>query len=252
MKMLFSIFQLQNRYMKRILLFIMLSACLLTACEFDHVKGNGNLTTEERRIGRAEKIRVDGGFNVELTQGPDPSLKIEADDNLQQYIEVQEDDGTLRIRYRDGVSISSQDNMTIFLTVPRLREFHLSGSGKVTGKNKFTATDRLDLAVSGSGDIDMDVNVADVEADVAGSGNIRLRGETRSQEIGISGSGSYYGFDLKSENAKISIAGSGNGRVFADVSLDVNIAGSGSVYYKGAATVSKSILGSGDINKVND
>lgn len=252
MKMLFSIFRFQNRCMKRILLFIMLSASLLTACEFNHVNGSGHLSTEERPIGNVEKIRVDGGFDVELTQGASPSLKIEADDNLQGYIEVEEREGTLRVRIREGVSISTRDNMVLYITVPRLEEFHLSGSGKVTGKNKFTAADRFELALSGSGDIDMEVNAAEIEADVSGSGNIHLRGETRNQEIGISGSGSYQGVDLKSENAKISIAGSGDSRVFADVSLNVSIAGSGSVYYKGAATVSKSIMGSGGIHKISE
>jgi hypothetical protein len=238
--------------MKRMLLFIMLSACLLTACEFHHIKGSGNLSTEDHHIGRAERIHIDGSFDVELTQGPTPSLKIEADDNLQEYITVEEHDGRLRIGFRDGANISTSGTITLYITVPRLEEFHLSGSGKVIGKSKFTEGDHLNLALSGSGEIDLDVNTPDLEADISGSGNITLRGETKDQDVKMSGSGSYLASDLKSEHAKISIAGSGNSRVFADGTLDVSIAGSGSVYYKGSATISKSIVGSGGLNKIND
>lgn len=238
--------------MKRMLLFIMLSACLLGACEFHHVKGNGHLTTEDRSIGRVEKIYVSGSFDVELTQGPDPSLKIEVDDNLQEYIIVEEHNGTLKIRFKEGVSNSTHNGMTLFITVPKLEEFHLSGSGKVIGKSKFTEGDHLHLALSGSGEIDLDVNTPDLEADISGSGNIMLRGETKNQDVNISGSGGYLAHDLKSENTKISVAGSGDSRVFADGTLDVSIAGSGSVYYKGSATIKQSIAGSGGVNKVND
>jgi hypothetical protein len=238
--------------MKRILLFIMLSACFINACEFHHVKGNGNLTTEDHPIGPAERIHIDGGFDVELTQGPTASLKIEIDDNLREYVVVEEHDGRLRIGFKDGVSISNSNGMTLYITVPRLEEFKLSGSGKVTGKNRFTEGDHLDLSLSGSGEIDMEVNTPDLEADISGSGNITLRGETKDQNVNVSGSGNYQAEELKSENAKVSIAGSGNSRVFADGTLDVNIAGSGSVYYKGSATISRNIVGSGGVSKVNE
>lgn len=234
--------------MKQILLFAMFAACL-TACEFHHIKGNGDLTTEEKKVGRADRIYIDGSFDVELTQGAAVSLKIEADDNLHELIEVEEHDGKLRIKQRNGVGFSTNNRMVIYITTPSLKEFHLSGSGTVTGKNKFTETDHLSLSVSGSGNVTIEVNTPDVDADIAGSGALNVKGETKDLSVNISGSGDYHGYDLKSENAKVAITGSGGARLFADSKLDVNIAGSGSVYYKGSAEVSKNVLGSGEVRK---
>ena len=50
------------------------------------IKGDGNITTSERNISSAQKIKCSGSYDVQLTQGSPVSVKIEADQNLQSYI----------------------------------------------------------------------------------------------------------------------------------------------------------------------
>ena len=239
--------------MKRILLIMAVMALGLSACQWigsRRIKGNGNLETEVRSINRAEKISLSGSFDVQLTQGPVTSVKIEADDNLLPYIETDESDGVLRIRTRRNTNFSTEHNITVYITTPRLEQVHISGSGNVIGKNKFTEADKVSLKISGSGDIQLDLNTPELSATISGSGSMVLSGETRSQTIKIAGQGDYKAEELKSEKAKVSVAGSGDIRLYADEDLDVSIAGSGSVFYKGSASIKQHIVGSGEIKKI--
>ncbi len=238
--------------MKRILLFLILSVSLFSSCEFHQVKGNGDISSENRQVNRAERIHIDGSFDVEITQGDKASVKVEADENLLDYIQVEEDEGKLYIRMRDGLSFSTNNKITVYITTPLLSELSFSGSGKLIGKNKLTGSTRLALSLAGSGEVDIDVNAPEIDADISGSGSITIKGETKKQRINLGGSGDYRGYDLKSEDARVSIAGSGNVRLFADAELDVSIAGSGSVYYKGSPNIIKNIVGSGDIKQKED
>jgi hypothetical protein len=239
--------------MKRIL-FLMISAGLfLSSCDWIHykrVKGNDQLSSETRSVNHAERLSLSGSFNVEITQDATTSVKVEADANLLPYIETDVEDGVLQIRPRRHYSLQSEHPITIYITTPKLEQVHIAGSGSVNGKNKFSGGDHLSLKISGSGDIQLDINTPEITASISGSGDMRLSGETRKQTVKIAGQGEYIAQELKSEDAKINIAGSGDIRVFADNNLDVSIAGSGTVLYKGSPQVKQHVAGSGEIKKI--
>lgn len=240
---------LQNKTMKQ-LIAILLALVIFSSCRFRHVQGNGVISTETRSAINANRIKMAGNFDVEITQGPTISVKIEGDENLLPYFIVENRGGYLVIKSRDYFSYSSTEGIKVFITTPNLEEVILAGSGNITGKSKFTGSDKLVLKIAGSGDIKMDVNTPDVFSEIAGTGSITLSGETKDETIKIAGVGEYRAADLKAENAKVHIAGSGDVKVFAALQLDVNIAGSGSVYYKGSPNVKQKVAGSGEVKKV--
>jgi hypothetical protein len=224
-----------------------------TSCRwfgYKRVVGNGNLETQDRPIQRAERIKLAGSYDVEITQGPTTSVKVEADENILPFILTRSEDGFLIIKSKQHVSLSTDNTIKIFITTPKLEQVTLAGSGNIIGKSKFTGGDKLTLKIAGAGDMKMEVNTPSIEAEIAGSGSMTLTGETRDQRIRISGVGDYIGEALKSENAVVKIAGSGNVKLFAATTLDVNIAGVGSVYYKGSPTVKQHVAGSGEVKKL--
>jgi hypothetical protein len=224
-----------------------------TSCRwfgYKRVVGNGNLETQDRPIQQAERIKLAGSYDVEITQGPTTSVKVEADENILPYILTRSEDGFLIIKSKDHISLSTDNTIKIFITTPKLEQVNLAGSGNIIGKSKFTGGDKLTLKIAGAGDMKMEVNTPSIEAEIAGSGSMTLTGETRDQRIRISGVGDYIGEALKSENAVVKIAGSGNVKLFAAATLDVNIAGVGSVYYKGSPVVKQHVAGSGEVKKL--
>ncbi len=218
---------------------------------YKRVKGNGDVRTEDRNITRAERIKLRGSYDVEITQGPVTSVKVEADDNILPFIFTSQEDGFLLIKSKEHVNFSTDNPIKIYITTAKLEQLQLSGSGNIIGKNKFTGGDKLTLKISGSGSMDLEVNTPSIDGDISGSGSITLKGETKDQKVHISGVGDYNADDLKSETTKVRIAGSGNVKVFADANLDVNIAGVGSVYYKGNPTIKQNVAGSGEVKKID-
>lgn len=240
--------------MRKIYLLFLLMATIASSCDFmftKTVRGNGNLTTEQRNVSNTDRIKSMGNFDIDIIQGSSPSLKIDADENLMQYIVTENRDGRLVIRAREGYNLSSNNKIKVTVTTSKLEEVEVNGSGNVNGTGKFSGADHLKVSVAGTGNINLAVNSPEVESHIAGTGNIILSGETKKSSIQIAGVGDYKAENLMSENVDVHIAGSGNARVYAESSLSVNIAGSGDVYYKGNASVKQSVAGSGKISKID-
>ena len=228
----------------------LIASIVLSSCDFtgERIDGNGNITSVTRQVNNTEKIKVEGEMDVFLETGAS-SVRIEADENIIPFIETVEEDGWLRIRTRDNTNINTSNSIKVYVTSPRITDIHVDGSGNVTGNGKISSSDDMSFDISGSGNINVQINAPRVEAAISGSGNLNVAGETRELELHIAGSGNYRGADLKAENARVDIAGSGDASLFADVSLKASIAGSGDVKYRGNATIEKNIAGSGSVRK---
>lgn len=239
--------------MKNILFGFLVVVFFLSGCDLmigRRVQGNGHIVTEERNIHAANKIKLAGSYDVEIAKGFSAAVKVEADDNLMSHIIIENEGDWLIIKSKDHESLISTQTIKIYITTDELEAVELAGSGNITGKDKFSGSNKMDLSIAGSGDMNLEINAPRVKASIAGSGNINLSGETKDQEIHIAGHGDYRAENLKSENAEVHIAGSGNVKVFADNTLDIHIAGSGDVFYKGNPKISQHIAGSGEIKQL--
>jgi hypothetical protein len=213
------------------------------------IEGNGHVTTEQRHIRQVKKIKLLGSMDVILAIG-EPSIRVEADENVLPYIETEVDGDWLEIKTREHFSIHTSHDIKVYVTTPTITHVGLFGSGNVTASGELVSNSKIDFDIAGSGDISMNINTPQVKANIGGSGSLQLTGETRDINLNIAGSGSFDAENLKAENAKVSIAGSGDAHLYADVKLKVDIMGSGSVTYKGNAIVNKNVMGSGTISKL--
>jgi len=221
------------------------------SCDFagHTVNGNGNLKRETRDIGNASKINVIGGMDVFLDQGA-PSVKVEGDENVLQYIETRVDDDWLDIKTRDHINIHSSHPLKVYVTLPEINALKVTGSGNLTCNSKFSSQNNVSFGITGSGNIMADINSPAVKADITGSGNMYIKGETRNVDIQVTGSGNYDSPDLKAENANVKILGSGDASLYAETNLKASIAGSGDIKYRGNAIIDKNIAGSGSVKKI--
>ena len=86
---------------------------------------------------------------------------------------------------------------------------------------------------------------------ISGVGRIDPEGEVKTQEIQISGLGSYNAENMSSDDCRIIISGAGNAKVNVVQSLDINISGLGSVEYSGRPSVSQSVSGGGNVKSAD-
>jgi len=119
--------------------------------------------------------------------------------------------------------------VTIELTAPKVTRFALNGTGRldITGYRQ----DRLDLRISGDGDMSAQGAAKSVTLDISGSGNADLAA-------------------LAADNAEVKISGSGQAKVGPKASARLDITGSGDVTLTSHPKhVESHVSGSGTINQ---
>ncbi|MDU1889228.1 MAG: head GIN domain-containing protein [Dysgonomonas sp.] len=220
------------------------------SCYFNAVEGNGNITENTVSISDYKNIEFSGGATLIYEQKTDvePYLKIEIDENLFPILKIGVNDSTLSIENKENIRATKY---VIYTNSSKLAKIGASGSLKAHLKGRLE-TDKLDLAVSGSGNIIADSLICNtVISRVSGSGNIILTGKTNTFESHVSGSGKTDAINLLADNVTCSLSGSGDFTVHAEKTLNVQVSGSGKVNYKGDPQISQSISGSGKINKID-
>jgi hypothetical protein len=208
------------------------------------VQGSGNIITEEREVSEFNKVLLKGSGKVFLTSGEKQLLEIKTDDNIMPLIETAVSGDKLTISH--GKHHLRPTAFDVFITVKELAGVAISGSGDIRGKGRFV-TDTFYTEISGSGDVDLEVETGKLSSKISGSGSIRLAGKAQDYRVSISGSGEINAFDVQAETVSVKISGSGDCRVHAAESLDAKISGSGDVYYKGRPRINTKISGSGSL-----
>jgi len=216
--------------------------------------GSGNVITKDVEVSDFNKISLSGMGNLILEQGGKEGLRIEAEDNIMDKIIIDLENDTLNIGFKKTLWITPlikpTADINYYVSLKEINGLRISGSGTATGET--INTDNLDIAISGSGKINLNINANKITSRVSGSGNFNLSGKADSQKIEISGSGKYFGKELESKKADIRISGSGKTEINASEELDINVSGSGSVFYVGKPTLTQRISGSGKIEQIEE
>ena len=243
--------------MKRILfLTVGLALTLMQfSCDFDFddgigpcIRGNGNNVSRELNLPDFTGVDLDISAEVIITQGDNFEVTVEGESNIIAELETNVRNGIWEIDF--DRCVRNHDDLTIFITMPRVRSLSISGSGIITSTN-IMEVDDIDLSISGSGKIDVGLDADDIFSRISGSGRVVLEGESNSIEHTVSGSGDLFAFLLKTRDADIRVSGSGNSEVNVSDNLNVRISGSGDVYYRGKPQVEVSVSGSGKLVNAN-
>lgn len=80
-----------------IILLLFLSTTLVLAQKKEKISGSKSVTTKEKKIGNFNAIEIEDNFEVSLERGEFPEIKIEADDNLMDIIDIEVSDKVLHL-----------------------------------------------------------------------------------------------------------------------------------------------------------
>ncbi len=229
---------------------ILLGVFGLSSCDtYNVIEGSSVVQTEYRRTSYFNRLELYFPAEVIVRQGPAKDIEIVAESNIINLVISRVSGNTLILD--DNGRLRGVGNVKIYIQVPDLNGVFVSGSGRVIGDNKIF-TKNMNLRLSGSGLIDMALDVKDdLVADLSGSGLIFMEGDTYNGIYDVSGSGKIESFDMHADNSDIVVSGSGRCETTALSRLDVRISGSGSVWFRGNPRISKSISGSGKIVNAN-
>lgn len=223
---------------------------LLPSCDLgdDEIDGNDKVETEIRNIASFDEIESLGDFDVYITLADSTSIRVEAEENLLEYIETDVNNYKLVIEEKNGYSLDNNDPMRIYLTTPNLDEAVLAGSGLIQCDS--LSGEFFQAVLLGSGKIDFSkVFVDNVEARITGSGDIELEGEGKVTDYEIEGGGDIRAIDFIHEDSESRIIGDGNIYVHATDHLRARIVGSGNIYYEANPDVDDTVTGTGDVRR---
>lgn len=238
--------------MKKLLSVLFTFTALCSFAQWEKIEGDGNLKKETRQVNNFTGVLVSGNVNVELAYGDSKNITVEADQNLLPYIETLVENGNLVVKTKDRVSIKSRNKLIVRASLTKVQRLRVSGSGNISGNGDFSNDSRTDIAVSGSGNINVGINsFNETKINISGSGNVTLRGKsTNNIDASISGSGNIDCAEVAANDVFAHVSGSGNIKVYANKSIDAKVSGSGNIYYKGSASnINLKSSGSGKIIK---
>ncbi|MAG62722.1 hypothetical protein CMO84_04290 [Candidatus Woesearchaeota archaeon] len=210
---------------------LLLPTLLLSACSVyfssTRVEGNGQATSEQRDLRGFDEIDCTGSMDLTVVQSAEFQVVIRGESNLLEYIEASVRGNSLDLAPRDGYSPDPMPSVEIHMPVCKLLDRTGSGDTEMKGLN----AKKLELDLTGSGDLSAEGAVEDVALDRTGSGDVNLEG-------------------LVADSMEVDLIGSGTTRVRVEGKLSGSITGSGKVHLSGDAREAVDITGSGRVIRV--
>lgn len=211
------------------------------------IRGNGNVITKTRDTKDYDAIKVSGFFDVNLVKGNEGKIIVKAESNLLDYIITEVEGDELIIKLKKGTNINTKKG--IYITVPfqDIDAITLNGSGDVTGDDVVTGK-KLEVKLSGSGDMKLALDVQKVTSKLSGSGDMTLKGNANFLDTTLVGSGDFNSKDLRAKEAEVNVTGSGDSSVFVTDKINAKVIGSGDIVFYGNPEIENTkVIGSGDI-----
>jgi hypothetical protein len=256
------------------------------------VRGSGDVVEEPREVGSFTAVELATLGTMHIDVGEREDLRVEAEDNLLEYIESDVRNGRLRIDTQANVNLRSTRQVNYYVTVTDLDTIIISSSGDIRVPDleaeRFSVTsgssgdlemgdliaDAVAISLGSSGDLRMenveaetltvditssgDVTMGELyastlEVHITGSGNLDIAGgEVGEQDITISSSGDYTARDLESVEAEVHLSGSGSATIQVRDYLSARLSSSGNVRYIGSPTLESTMTSSGDVVQIGD
>ncbi|MFN8289919.1 MAG: head GIN domain-containing protein [Chitinophagaceae bacterium] len=232
-----------------IALTVILSSCFLDGGK--RLRGSGTIKTDVRNEKGFQNIEVQGAIKVFVRQDSGYAVKVEADDNLQDHIEVYVDKQTLVIRPEKGFNLRPTRSIKVYVSGPSFRDFDISGASSIRSDNRLSGQDELSIELSGASEAEVDVKCPKVSIDASGASTATLNGETKDLQISNTGASSAKCYQLLTENAVVEVSGASHAEVAASVKLDANASGASNIRYKGNAALTQDVSGAGSVKKVD-
>jgi hypothetical protein len=206
--------------------------------------GSGNQRSYE--VGEFEAVSLGGSHTVVVNVGGPHSVRAEGSSEALDQLEIRTNGRQLLIgsKKNSGRLFGSPDEVTVYVTTPRLEKAAIGGSGDMRIDRVEGAAFEADIG--GSGDMDIgNIRVERTQMSIAGSGSIRAAGAAIETKVSIAGSGDIDLDALETRRANVSIAGSGDANLRAIEAADISLVGSGDVTVKGPAKCNVRRMGSG-------
>lgn len=199
------------------------------------IEGNGNVVTRDVAVSSFDALKASGLYELKLSQGSTESVKIEADENLQDYFTVKNEGSKLVINTdKLNNKNSGKLKLKVYVTFKQLKTLELSTLGNVKSEGNLSFDD-LKFSTNSVGNVDLKLTANKVSLNNQGVGNVTLSGKAQNAVFRHEGVGSLNAGDFAVQTVDIKKIGVGNSEVNAEKELKAEDSFTGKIKNRGAA-----------------
>ncbi|MHB8104007.1 MAG: head GIN domain-containing protein [Dehalococcoidales bacterium] len=234
------------------LITIIVSGTVLMGCvRVDLSEKNGPIITEQYYFTDFTGIDVGDIFELQVIPSDNYSVAITTNTDIFQHIHVSKNGSTLKVDM-DTWLFTWYTAPKVTITMPVIEKLVLSGASKASVLG-FKSTHDFDLSLSGASQLDANMEMGRLVADISGAGrvtgyfnasstNIELSGASSIRATGSGGNARLHGsgasdFDLENysvNDADIELSGTSHASILTGGRLDVGLSGASSLEYTGS------------------
>ena len=171
------------------------------------IKGDGNFVFVDRPVQDFTAIILKGMMDVVFTQSDTLSLKVHADQNLQDLIETTIENGVLTVSMKP-CSFTTESDMYVECSAPLLTSADVIGNG--------------DIIIN-------QLKGKSFSGQIMGQGDMKIKGQVINALFDISGNGDLKAKKLIAEKVELAVSGMGDAKVHATKFMGLSLSGMGDV-----------------------
>lgn len=226
---------------------LLLSACNLNINTGEN--GNGKVVTQERNVNEDfTQVRGSAGLDVYLTQGNENKIVVEADENLQQYIETDVENGKLHVTTSENIGRSKAKK--VYVTFKKLNTVEASSGADVTG-NSVIKSENLSLKSSSGADLKVEIFAKNLTAKTSSGADLVVSGKASSLNADASSGSELNAKELLVISCNAEASSGAEVTVNVKDNLETNVSSGGDVnYYGNPVSVNSNKSHSGSVHKM--
>lgn len=226
---------------KQTLPLLIVAAVLLAGCSglpyLTTIAGSGQLVTQKFDFTGFDSLQISSAFQVEVVASDRYTVEVTVDDNLVDSLQVEQRGKTVAIGLEPTTGIRNP-TLRARVTMPSLVDLRASGSARVelTG---FKSSENVTINVSGASTVQGDLELGDLDAEVAGASKLVLTGSGDSLRADASGASTADLSDFAVGDANVEASGASHINVNASGTLDAKASGASGIRYTGDPTLGR-------------
>jgi hypothetical protein len=203
---------------------------LIGAMTLQAQQNDNEVVTKEVSVGSFSALNLNGVANVHLIQGSQPSVKVEAAEKMHERLDIKTEGNTLYVKSRKG-NWNNWKKITIYITFTALTEIQNSLVGNLSSDNVIQQK-ALRYKSGAVGNTKLQLEVDDLQLNIASVGNTELSGKAHDCELKNSSVGNVRAGELIVENMDLNTSAVGNLEYHANNTVGLKSNGVGKVTNK--------------------
>lgn len=209
------------------IIILLIVSQLYVSCFINGEKGNGEVVMMRRDVANDFiKIDASAGVNVVLDIADLTSVRVETDENLQEFITTKVKNGVLYVGTRGFIRKATAKN--VYVSVPGINGLSVQSGASIKAEDRVSSKE-LKLNASSGGNLSLLIIADEVNTKASSGANIHLRGECDLLIAEVSSGGNIKANRLEAERCDANASSGGNMSINVKEELNSNTSSGGRI-----------------------